>query len=201
MLTPHELREELIRQLDTGKLKVGEVARVLSIPPPRVSELRKRERRVQGDELAALARLLEVFEAADSDHRSPQIRVTAMPADTNPYGGVFGGWLMAQMALGAGSLASRVGQGKAVVVSATDFAFPGAMTVGDELSVYCDVLATGTTSLTIAAEAIARERNGEATIKVAEGTFKFVLIGEDGRPRAITERETLLLAKDNDNGQ
>jgi acyl-CoA thioesterase YciA len=133
--------------------------------------------------------------------RTPQIRVTAMPSDTNPYGGVFGGWLMAQMALGAGSLASRVGQGKAVVVSATDFAFPGAMTVGDELSVYCDVLATGTTSLTIAAEAIARERNGEATIKVAEGTFKFVLIGEDGRPRAITERETLLLGKDNDNGQ
>lgn len=117
--------------------------------------------------------------------RSPQIRVTAMPADTNPYGGVFGGWLMAQMALGAGSLASRVGQGKAVVVSATDFAFPGAMAMGDELSVYCDILATGTTSITIAAEAIARERNGEATTKVAQGTFKFVLIGEDDRPRPI----------------
>lgn len=117
--------------------------------------------------------------------RLPQIRVTAMPADTNPYGGVFGGWLMAQMALGAGSLASRVGQSKAVVVSATDFAFPGAMAVGDELSVYCDVLATGTTSLTISAEAVARERNGEATLTVARGTFKFVLIGEDGRPRAL----------------
>lgn len=133
--------------------------------------------------------------------RSPQIRVTAMPADTNPYGGVFGGWLMAQMALGAGSLASRVGQGKAVVVSANDFAFPGAMSVGDELSVYCDILATGTTSMTIAAEAIARERNGEATTKVAAGTFKFVLIGEDNRPRAIAASETLLLPKDNDNGQ
>ena len=24
----------------------------------------------------------------------PLIRLTAMPADTNPYGGVFGGWLM-----------------------------------------------------------------------------------------------------------
>ena len=48
--------------------------------------------------------------------RSPLIRVTAMPTDLNPYGGVFGGWLMAQMALGAGSLASREGQGKAVVV-------------------------------------------------------------------------------------
>ncbi len=119
--------------------------------------------------------------------RDPLIRVTAMPADTNPYGGVFGGWLMSQMALGAGALASRVGQGKAVVVSATDFAFPGAMAVGDELSVYCEIAATGTTSLTIAAEAIARERNGEATTLVAKGRFKFVLLGEDDRPRAVGE--------------
>ena len=117
--------------------------------------------------------------------RDPLIRATAMPADTNPYGGVFGGWLMSQMALGAGALASRVGQGKAVVVSATDFAFPGAMAVGDELSVYCDVLTTGTTSLTIAAEAIARERNGEATTLVAKGVFKFVLLDQDDRPRAV----------------
>jgi acyl-CoA thioesterase YciA len=124
-----------------------------------------------------------------------------MPADTNPYGGVFGGWLMAQMALGAGSLASRVGQGKAVVVSATDFAFPGAMAVGDELSVYCDILATGTTSLTIAAEAISRTRNGEATTKVAQGTFKFVLIGKDDRPRAIAANATLLLPKDTPDGK
>lgn len=129
--------------------------------------------------------------------RQPLIRVTAMPADTNPYGGVFGGWLMAQMALGAGSLASRVGQGKAVVVSATDFAFPGAMAVGDELSVYCDILATGTTSMTIAAEAVARERNGEATQTVARGTFKFVLIGDDGRPRALAANPQLLLPKEN----
>lgn len=118
-------------------------------------------------------------------NRDPLIRVTAMPSDTNPYGGVFGGWLMSQMALGAGALASRVGQGKAVVVSATDFAFPGAMAVGDELSVYGEVAATGTTSLTITAEAIARERNGEATTKVAQGTFKFVLLGDDDRPRAV----------------
>jgi acyl-CoA thioesterase YciA len=133
--------------------------------------------------------------------RTPQIRVTAMPSDTNPYGGVFGGWLMAQMALGAGSLASRIGQSKAVVVSATDFTFPGAMAVGDELSVYCDCVATGTTSLTIAAEAAARERNGEATITVAKGTFKFVLIGEDGRPRALAGKPTLLLPKDDTNGK
>ena len=117
--------------------------------------------------------------------RDPLIRVTAMPADTNPYGGVFGGWLMSQMALGAGALASRVGQGKAVVVSATDFAFPGAMAVGDELSVYGEIAATGTTSLTVSAEAIARTRNGEATTLVAKGSFKFVLLDENDRPRSV----------------
>jgi acyl-CoA thioesterase YciA len=122
--------------------------------------------------------------------KDPLIRVTAMPADTNPYGDVFGGWLMSQMALGAGALASRVGRGKAVVVSATDFAFPGAMAVGDELSVYCEVAATGTTSLTITAEGIARERNGEATTRVCGGTFKFVLLDEDNRPRAVGEANT-----------
>lgn len=117
--------------------------------------------------------------------RTPLIRVTAMPADTNPYGGVFGGWLMSQMALGAASLASRVGRGKAVVVSATDLAFPGAMAVGDELSVHGEIAATGTTSLTIAVEGIARERYGEATTLVAKGSFKFVLLDEDDRPRAL----------------
>ena len=122
-----------------------------------------------------------------SADREPMIRVTAMPADTNPYGGVFGGWLMSQMALGAGALASRTGQGKAVVVSATDFAFPGAMKVGDELSVYCDVTVTGNTSMTIAAEAIARDRNGEASTRVASGSFKFVLLGDDDRPRPVGE--------------
>lgn len=117
--------------------------------------------------------------------RVPMIRVTAMPADTNPYGGVFGGWLMSQMALGAGALASRAGQGKAVVVSASDFAFPGVMAVGDELSVYCDIVAVGKTSMTVEAEAIARERNGEATTRVAEGNFKFVLLDDEDRPRPV----------------
>ncbi len=117
------------------------------------------------------------------------IRVTAMPTDLNPYGGVFGGWLMSQLALGAGSLASRIGQGKAVVVHASDFTFPGAMAVGDELSVFAQLIARGRTSLTIAARGEGRERNGEAVVEVARGQFKFVLLGEDDRPRAIDKAE------------
>ena len=113
------------------------------------------------------------------------IRATAMPTDLNPYGGVFGGWLMAQMALGAGSLASRVGKGKAVVVHATDFTFAEAMQVGDELSIYCEIIATGRTSITILASGEGRERNGEAIKRVSEGTFKFVLLDENDRPKAL----------------
>ncbi len=115
----------------------------------------------------------------------PQIRVTAMPTDMNPYGGVFGGWLMSQMALGAGSLASRVGQGRANVVAASDFGFPAAMALGDELNIYCEVVKEGTTSITIAAEGIARERHGEATQLVCKGTFVFVLADDQGTPRPV----------------
>ena len=115
----------------------------------------------------------------------PQIRVTAMPEHLNPYGGIFGGWLMSQMALGAGSLASREGQGRANVVAASDFAFPAAMALGDELSIYCKIMREGNTSITIAAEGISRERNGETTQLVCKGTFVFVLADDDGNPRPV----------------
>jgi acyl-CoA thioesterase YciA len=79
--------------------------------------------------------------------REAVIRVTAMPADTNPYGGVFGGWLMGQMGLACGSFVSRRTKGKALLVAADAIKFPGAMAVGDELSVYVDLLKEGRTSL------------------------------------------------------
>ena len=119
-----------------------------------------------------------------SDPQS-QIRVTAMPTDMNPYGGVFGGWLMSQMALGAGSLASREGQGRANVVAANDFGFPAAMALGDELNIYCKIVKEGNTSITIAAEGIARARHGEETKLVCKGTFTFVLADDDGNPRPV----------------
>jgi acyl-CoA thioesterase YciA len=121
--------------------------------------------------------------------RVPVIRVTAMPADTNPYGGVFGGWLMGQMGLACGSFASRQTRGKAILVAADALKFPGAMAVGDELSVYVDLLKRGRTSLRLRAEAIARERDGEAEKVVAEGEFTFVALDENNRPRAFAAEE------------
>ncbi|MEO7411031.1 MAG: hotdog domain-containing protein [Sphingomicrobium sp.] len=121
--------------------------------------------------------------------RVPHIRVTAMPTDTNPYGGVFGGWLMSQMALAAGSLASRRAQGKCVVVAADALKFTGAPSVGDEISVYAELMRQGRSSMTIAVDAEARDRDGERIFAVASGEFTFVALGDDERPRSIAEKK------------
>ena len=120
----------------------------------------------------------------------PLIRVTAMPADTNPYGGVFGGWLMSQMALAAGSLASRHSKGKAVVVAADELTFPGAPQVGDEISVYAELQRQGRSSMTIAVEAVARERDGDSETRIGSGRFTFVALGADDKPREIAAEES-----------
>ena len=112
-----------------------------------------------------------------------------MPADTNPYGGVFGGWLMGQMGLACGSFASRRTRGKAILVAADAVRFPGAMAVGDELSVYVDLLKEGRTSLRLKAEAIARQRDGDKETVVAEGEFTFVALDEQGKPREIAAED------------
>jgi acyl-CoA thioesterase YciA len=117
--------------------------------------------------------------------RTPVIRVTAMPADSNPYGGVFGGWLMGQMGLACGSFASRRTCGKAILVAADALRCPGAMAVGDELSVYVEELKQGRTSLRLKAEAVGRHRDGETETVVAEGEFTFVALDEGGKPREI----------------
>lgn len=111
------------------------------------------------------------------------IRVTAMPTDLNPYGGVFGGWLMCQLALGASSLVTRRTGLKAVVVGATDFAFPGAMLLGDELNVFADVVRTGRTSITVRTRGFGRARASEDEVEVANGTFTFVTLDADDRPQ------------------
>jgi len=108
-----------------------------------------------------------------------------MPADTNPYGGVFGGWLMGQMGLACGSFASRHTGGKAILVAADALKFPGAMAVGDELSIYVELLKQGRTSLRLRAEAIGRQRDGDKETLVAEGELTFVALDENDKPREI----------------
>ena len=116
----------------------------------------------------------------------PDIRVTVMPTDINPYGGAFGGWIISQMALGAASLASRHSKGRAILVAADEMRFPAGAVMGDELSVFTQMDKIGTTSMTISARAERRERDGDFTETVATGRFTFVAVDETNRPRPIS---------------
>jgi acyl-CoA thioesterase YciA len=116
---------------------------------------------------------------------APTIRVTAMPADANPYGDIFGGWLMGQMDLAAGSVASRHSGGRAVTIAAEGMKFHRPVFVGDEVSVYATLVAVGTTSMTIEVEAWRRARDTDETAKVTQARFVFVAIGEERQPRRV----------------
>jgi acyl-CoA thioesterase YciA len=122
-------------------------------------------------------------------HVSPTIRVTAMPADANPYGDIFGGWLMGQMDLAAGSVASRHSGGRAVTIAAEGMKFHRPVFVGDEVSVYATLVAVGTTSMTIEVEAWRRARHSPDSSKVTQARFVFVAIDDDRQPRRVPPLE------------
>lgn len=112
-------------------------------------------------------------------------RAVAMPKDTNPEGDIFGGWLVSQMDLAAGSVATKYAKGRAVTVAidALTFLFP--VFVGDEVSCYVKVDKIGNTSITMRVEAWSNRRMSGEKVKVTEGTFTFVAIDENKRPRQI----------------
>ena len=115
----------------------------------------------------------------------PVIRVIAMPADANPYGDIFGGWLMSMMDSAAGSVASRHSHGRAVTIAVEGMTFHRPVVVGDEVSVYARLTKVGRTSMTIDVESWRRARHDDRSYKVTEAKFTFVAIGEDRQPRRV----------------
>ncbi len=113
------------------------------------------------------------------------IRQIAMPADANPAGDIFGGWLMSQMDLAAGNLAARVSHGRCVTVSADAMSFLRPVKIGDEVSIYCTLISTGRSSMKINVETWRRARITEEEYRVTTAVFTFVAIDEHGKPRAI----------------
>jgi acyl-CoA thioesterase YciA len=117
----------------------------------------------------------------------PAIRTIAMPADTNPHGDIFGGWLVCQMDLAGATVATRRAGGRVVTVAITAMVFHRPVCVGDEVSCYASVSKTGNTSITIKIESWARRARGADTIpiKVTEGLFTYVRVDSDGHPQAV----------------
>ena len=108
-----------------------------------------------------------------------------MPADTNCYGDIFGGWLVSLMDQGAGLLAAQHARGRAVTVAMDRMQFLMPVKVGDEVSVYAGLLRSGRSSMSIGVEAWRRPRYEDQAMKVTEAVFTFVAVDDNGRPRPI----------------
>jgi acyl-CoA thioesterase YciA len=115
----------------------------------------------------------------------PLIRAIAMPADANPSGDIFGGWLMAQMDLAAANAAARRSRGRCVTVAVDRMVFHEPVFIGDEVSLYAELVQVGRTSMTIRVEAWRRRLTDEVQHKVTEATFTFVAIDDQRKPRVV----------------
>ena len=115
------------------------------------------------------------------------LQTIAMPADTNANGDIFGGWLMAQMDLGASVLARSLADGRVATVAVNDILFQSPVHVGDVVSIFPTTLETGRTSITL--DVKVRRYNAETRDErqVAEARIVFVAIDNEGRPRPLPE--------------
>ena len=115
------------------------------------------------------------------------LRTLAMPADTNPSGDIFGGWVMSQMDIAAGICAGQRADARVVTVAVDSMSFLRPVRVGDVLGVYAEVTTIGTTSMVVHVEAWARRNRIGVREKVTEANFKFVALDDDGNPTPIPE--------------
>lgn len=120
-----------------------------------------------------------------NEGRKPVRILTAMPADTNPDGDIFGGWLMSQMDLAAGAVSKRRAGGRTVTVAVEGFKFLAPVHVGDEVVIYADIKKQGTSSMHVMVCTYALAGCTGVETKVCEANYIFVHIGDDGRPKPI----------------
>lgn len=116
----------------------------------------------------------------------PTLRVMPMPADANQHGDIFGGWIMSQVDIAGAVVAMRRARGRVATVSVDSFSFKQAVFVGDLVSLYAKIVATGRTSIKVDVEVYA-ERNPmqPVTVKITEAILTFVAINQQGVKREL----------------
>ena len=124
-------------------------------------------------------------EAATEPKGTLTVRTLAMPADTNPAGDIFGGWVMSQMDIAGAIAAVERAHGRVVTVAVEAMTFIAPVKVGDILCVYTSISRVGNTSITVALEAWARRNRLADRVKVTEGHYVYVALDDDGNKRQI----------------
>ena len=115
----------------------------------------------------------------------PILRVVPRPGDINANGHIFGGWILSQMDIAAGIVASRRAQGPVATVAIEAMEFIAPILLHDIISVYARIERTGRTSMGIRIEVVADRDRGTRQVKVTEGLFTFVALDEDAHPRPL----------------
>ncbi len=113
------------------------------------------------------------------------LRAIAMPADANPSGDIFGGWLLAQMDLAGGTMAAERAQGRVATVAVEVMVFHKPVHIGDRVSCYTQITRVGRTSITVMVEAWRQPHHGGPQTKVTQGVFTYVAIDGNRRPRLV----------------
>jgi acyl-CoA thioesterase YciA len=128
---------------------------------------------------------------ADTPKGELTLRTLAMPKDVNTNGDIFGGWVLSQMDMAAGIVASARAQGRVATVAIDAMQFIRPVKVGDVLCIYVEIVRIGRTSMGLQIEAwVLRNRQSAgktAREKVTEGLFTFVAIDDGGKPRPVPE--------------
>ena len=114
----------------------------------------------------------------------------ALPRDANPSGDIFGGWLLSQMDMAAGIAAGQRAKSRVVTIAIESMTFRKPIYVGDVLCVYGEIVGAGRTSMKIRLEAWATRARFGDTVKVTEGTFTFVSVDDNGRPKELPRDRT-----------
>jgi acyl-CoA thioesterase YciA len=123
-----------------------------------------------------------------TDHeRVPVLRVIPGPGDINANGHIFGGWVLSQMDIAAGILASRRAKGPVATVAIEAMKFIEPIHLRDLISVYAEIERVGRTSMGVKIEVVAERDFGATRVKVTEGLFTFVALDEQHRPRPVGE--------------
>ena len=112
-------------------------------------------------------------------------RTVAMPADTNPAGDIFGGWIMSLMDLAAGTAASDRARGRTATAAVSHLTFLRPVKIGDVVSVYTEVLRVGRTSIVLSVEAWAAQRGHRNPHKVTAAEFVMVALDGQGKPTPV----------------
>lgn len=113
------------------------------------------------------------------------LRTVAMPADTNPAGDIFGGWIMSLMDLAAGIAAGTRAKGRVATAAVSHLSFLQPVKVGDVVCVYTEITKTGRTSVTVGVEAYVLRRNQGERVRVTAAEFVLVAVDDDGVPRPL----------------